>query len=84
MVEILLKKNALEEPIELKEFFILEELPEAEEEYEVIRVKVEKKPVKRALLKLMKKAKYNPKYLEERYSLDEAKRKTYLKTYGFF
>ena len=84
MVEILLKKKALEEPIELKEFFILEELPEIEEEYEIVRVKVEDKPIKRALRKLINKAKFNPKYMEETYTLDEAKRKTYLKTYGFF
>ncbi|MFX1478158.1 MAG: hypothetical protein ACFFCI_08495 [Promethearchaeota archaeon] len=84
MVEILLKKNALEEPIELNEFCILEELPETEEEYQIVRVKVEEKPVKRALRKLLKKAMYNPKYLEETYTIDEAKRKIYLKTYGFF
>jgi hypothetical protein len=84
MVEILLKKKALEEPNELNEFFILEELPKTEEEYEIVRVEVEEKPVKRALRKLIKKAKYNPKYLEETYSLDEAKRKTYLKTIGGF
>lgn len=84
MVEVLLKKKALEEPIELEELIILEELPTAEEDYEIVKVKLEEKPLKKALSKLLKKAKYNAKYLEEMVDVNKVKRDIHYRRYGLF
>ncbi|MHA2037654.1 MAG: hypothetical protein ACW98X_14550 [Promethearchaeota archaeon] len=84
MVEVLLKKNALEEPIEFEDFIILEELPTVEEEYEIVKVKLEEKPLKKALLKLFKRAKYNAKYLEEMVDANKVKRDINYRRYGLF
>ena len=65
MVEVLIKKKPFEEPLEIEEIILLEELPADEEEYEIVKVKAEEKPLKKALLKLLKKPKYNAKYLDE-------------------
>jgi hypothetical protein len=61
----------------------LENLPEIKGEFEVKKVKVKEKPIKKALLRLIKKAEYNPKFLEETYDLKEAKRNIYLRNNGF-
>jgi len=42
------------------------------------------KKVKKSLLKLMKKSKYNAKYLEELVSPDAAKRNVNYRNYGYF
>ena len=84
MVEVLLKKKTLRDLIELADFIVLEELPTVEEDFEMVRVKLDKKPLKKALLKLVKKAKYNPKYLEELVDVNKAKRNIYSKNYGLF
>jgi len=59
MVQVLDKKK--------DEIFIIEieELPATEEIQKVVELKTERKPVKKVLLKLFRKAKYNAKYLEE-------------------
>ncbi|MFX1572825.1 MAG: hypothetical protein ACFFB0_08750 [Promethearchaeota archaeon] len=84
MVEVLIEKKALKEPIKIEEIIILEELPPLEGEYEVVKVKAEEKPIKRALSKLLKKAKYNAKYLEEVFSVDKVKRNIYYRNYGLY
>lgn len=84
MVEVLFKKKALRELIELEDFIIIEELPTVEEDFEMVRVKLDEKPLKKALSKLLKKAKYNPKYLEELLDVNKAKRNIYSKNYGLF
>ncbi|MFX0029358.1 MAG: hypothetical protein ACFE8B_09120, partial [Candidatus Hermodarchaeota archaeon] len=63
MVQVLIRKKELEEPFKIEEIIIFEELPAKDEGYKVTRVKAEEKPVKKALLKLLEKAKYNAKYL---------------------
>ena len=84
MVEVIVKKKALEKPFKVKEIIILEEFPPIEGEFEVVKVKAEKKPIKRALSKLLKKAKYNAKYLEEVFIVDSVKRNIHHRNYGLF
>jgi len=57
-------------------------LPVEEEIAKVEEIKTEKKPVKKRLLKLFNKAKYNAKYLEETYTLDQLKARVYSRVYG--
>ena len=71
MEQVLLRKR---EPEVKNEFIILEELPVELEQPKELEVKAEKKPMKKALLKLLKKGKYNPKYLEELVSIKDARR----------
>ena len=71
MEQILLRKKEPEVKIE---FLILEELPVELEQPKEIEVKTEVKTGKKALLKLLKKGKYNPKYLEELVSVNDARR----------
>jgi len=71
MEQVLLRKKEPEVNIE---FIILEELPVELEQPKELEVKVEKKPMKKALLRLLKKGKYNPKYLEELVSVNDARR----------
>ncbi|MFW9894473.1 MAG: hypothetical protein ACFFDB_18760 [Promethearchaeota archaeon] len=84
MVEVLLKKKALEEPVEFEDLVILEELPSVEEDYEIVKIKVEEKPLKKALSRLMKKAKYNAKYLEEMVDVNKVKRNLNYRRYALF
>lgn len=81
MVQVYIKKRDLEEPIKL---IVLEKLPAKDEEVEVVKVKAEEKPIKKALLKIMKKGKYNAKYLEERIPVADAKRKINFRNTGLF
>jgi len=66
------------------EQIVLEELPVKQELLEEAKPQEEQKPVKKALLKLLKKGKYNAKYLEELVSLDAAKRNVHYRNYGYF
>jgi hypothetical protein len=84
MVQVYIKKKELEEPLKIKEVIIFEELPAKEEEYRVTRVKAEEKPVKKALFKLIEKAKYNPKYLEETNPIKKFKRDLHRNNYRNF
>ncbi len=84
MVEVLLKKNALKAPIEFEDLIIFEELPTVEEDYEIVKVKLEEKPLKKALSKLLKRAKYNAKYLEEMVDVNKVKRDIHYRRYGLF
>ncbi|NVM18161.1 MAG: hypothetical protein HWN80_10625 [Candidatus Lokiarchaeota archaeon] len=81
MEQVLVRK---EEP-ELKlEVVVLEEVPVKQVLREVVEPQEEQKPVKKALLKLLKKGKYNAKYLEELVSPDAAKRNVHYRNYGYF
>ena len=82
MVQVLIKKKDLEQPLVIKDVINLEELLAIEEDYEIVQVKAEEKPVKKALLKLMKKAKYNAKYLEEKIPVEKIRRNIYYRNYG--
>ena len=84
MVQVYIKKKELEEPFKIDEVIILEELPAIEEDYAITRVKAEEKPVKKALLKLLKKSKYNAKYLEEKIPVENIKRNLNYRNYGLF
>jgi hypothetical protein len=84
MVQVYVKKKDLEEPFKNVELIVLKELPARKEEYEVVRVKAEEKPIKKALLKLMKKGKYNSKYLEERIPISNVKRNIHYINRGLF
>jgi ribosomal protein L22 len=84
MVEVLLKKKVLEELIELEDFVILEELTTVEEDHEMVKVELEEKSLKKALLKLLKKAKYNAKYLEEMVDVNKVKRNILYRNYRLF
>ena len=78
MEQVLLKKV---EPELRFEVVVLEELPFKKEE---AKPQEEQKPVKKALLKLLKKGKCNAKYLEELVSPDVAKRNVYYGNYVYF
>ena len=87
MVQVLIKKKELEKPFVLEDIIILEELPAIEKEHEVVRVKAEEKPVKKvkkAFLKLFKKAKYNAKYHEELIPVENLKRQMLYRHRGVF
>jgi len=79
MEQILVRKVEPElefEVVPLEEVVVKQELLEEAQE--------EQKPVKKALLKLFKKGKYNAKYLEELVSLDAAKKNVYYRNYRYF
>ncbi|MHA1985736.1 MAG: hypothetical protein ACW98D_03760 [Promethearchaeota archaeon] len=84
MVEVLLEKKAQEDQIEFEDFVILEDLPTFEEDYDMATAKLEKKPLKKALSKLFKKAKYNSKFLEETVDINKVKRNINYRRYGLF
>ena len=81
MEEVLLRKM---EPDLNFEVEVLEEVPVKHELHEVAKPQEEQKPVKKALLKLLKKGKYNAKYLEELVSPDAVKRNVNYRLYGHF
>jgi len=81
MEQVLVRKV---EP-ELKfEVVVLEEVSVEQELLEVAQPQEEQKPVKKALLKLFKKGKYNAKYLEELVSPDAVKRNVNYRLYGYY
>ena len=81
MEQVLVRK---EEPVLKLEVVVLEEVSVRQELLEEAKPQEEQKPVKKALLKLLKKGKNNSKYLEELVSLDDAKKNVYYKNYGYF
>lgn len=85
MVQVFIPKKAHEELLEVEKIIIIEELPiEKEEEYRRVTIKTEKKPFKKSLLKLLKKAKYNAKYLEERIPIEKVRRNIHYRNTGFY
>ena len=81
MEEVLLRKMEPELNFEVE---VLEEVPAKAELHELAKPQEEQKPVKKALLKLLKKGKYNAKYLEELVSPDAVKRNVNYRNYGYF
>ncbi len=81
MEEVLLRKMEPELNFEVE---VLEEVPAEAELRELAKPQEEQKPVKKALLKLLKKGKYNAKYLEELVSPDAVKRNVNYRLYGHF
>jgi len=81
MEQILVRK--VEPKLEF-EVVPLEEVVVKQELLEEAKLQEEQKPVKKALLKLFKKSKYNAKYLEELVSLDAAKRNVHYRNYRYF
>ncbi|MBY8986106.1 MAG: hypothetical protein KGD65_13605 [Candidatus Lokiarchaeota archaeon] len=84
MVEVLLKKKVFDKLLEIEDLVILEEYSTVDEDHEIIKVKVEEKPLKKALSKLLKKSKYNAKYLEEMVDVNKVKRDIHYRRYGLF
>jgi hypothetical protein len=74
MVQVLDKKK------EYKRRFEVEFIPHKERKPKTVKAKPKKKH--RALRKLINKAKYNPKYLEETYNLNQLKAKVHSKAHG--
>ena len=81
MEQVLVRKEEPELKLEVE---VLEEVPVMQEVHEEAKPQEEQKPVKKALLKLLKKGKYNAKYLEELVSLDAARKNVYYNNYGYF
>jgi hypothetical protein len=73
MVQVLDKDNDHKYSIVLEEIIIIEELPMEEEKHEEIAVAKREKPPKKALSKLLKKAKYNANYLKEAKRIEDIK-----------
>jgi hypothetical protein len=84
MVQVFIAKKAHEEPMVVEKIIIIEELPTEKEQYKRITIETEEKPFKKALLKLIKKAKYNAKYLEERIPLKNVKRNIHYRNTGLY
>ncbi len=80
MEQVLLRKNESELKFEV---VVLEEVPVKQELREEAKPQEKHKKVKKSLLKLMKKSKYNAKYLEELVSPDAAKRNVHYRNYGY-
>jgi len=78
MVQVL-EKNVSKVLMDLEERS-LEKLPVAEEKQE----KAKEKPVKKGLLKLLKKSKYNAKYHEELVPIEKVRNNTQYRNYGVF
>ena len=81
MEQVLVRK---EEPKLKLEVVALEEVPVKQKLCEEAKPQEEQKPMKKALLKLLKKGKYNAKYLEELVSPDAAKRNVHYRNYGSY
>ena len=79
MEQVLITKKKPEIKIEI---LVLEELPVEQEQPKEVKVKDKKKRVKKSLLKLMEKGKYNAKYLEELVSIKNAKRFNQYRNFG--
>lgn len=79
MEQVLLKKKKPEIKFEL---IVLEELPMEQEQPKEVEVKSKKKRGKKALLKLIERGKYNPKYLEELVSIKNARRFNQYRNFG--
>ena len=76
MEQMLIKKKVFEPNVEeLEEIIILGKLPAEEKYVELVKVKAEEKPIRKALLKILNKAKYNAKYHEELIPINKVKRK---------
>ncbi|MHA2008983.1 MAG: hypothetical protein ACXADW_15820 [Candidatus Hodarchaeales archaeon] len=84
MVQVFIAKKANEKPIEVEKIIIIEEIPEKKEEYKRITIEADEKGFKRSLLKLIKKAKHNPKYLQETRSIDKIKRNLNYRNTGIY
>jgi len=78
MVQVLERKE-IKVLMDLEELS-LEKLPVVEEKQEI----PEEKPVKKGLLKFLKKSKYNPKYHEELIPVEKVRDKTHYINYGVF
>jgi len=81
MEQVLVRKEEPELKLEVE---VLEEVPAKQEVHEEAKPQEEQKPVKKALLKLLKKGKYNTKYLEELVSPDAARKNVYYNNYGSY
>jgi hypothetical protein len=84
MVQVLEKERVPEFSFKIEEVIIVEELPMEEEQHVEPEVSKRETAIKRALLKLFKKAKYNAKYLEETIPIEEIKRKIYYRNRGVY
>ncbi|MFX1242646.1 MAG: hypothetical protein ACFFA7_15460 [Promethearchaeota archaeon] len=73
MIQVLDKNNELKYSVVLEEIIIIEELPMEEEKHEEIAVSKREKPQKKALRKLLNKAKYNANYLKEAKRIEDIK-----------
>ena len=84
MVQVFIAKTAHEELLEVEKIIIIEELPTEKEQYKRVTIRTEEKPFKKALLKLLKKAKYNAKHLEERIPIEKIKRNIHYRNTGLY
>lgn len=75
MVQVLDNGGEHKYSIILEEIIILEELPVEVEQLEKPKVIEREEPCKRALLKLINKAKFNAKYLNETKRIEDVKNK---------
>ena len=79
MEQVLLRKN---EPEIKLEIIVLEDVPVKLELSEEAKPQKKQKKIKKSLLKLMEKSKYNAKYLEELVSPETAKKNANYRNYG--
>jgi hypothetical protein len=84
MVQVFIAKKAHEEPKEIEKIIVIEDLPERKDEYKRITIETDNKSLKKSLLKLLKKAKHNPKYLQEIRSIDKIKRNLNFRNTGIY
>ncbi len=79
-----IKEPEIDMELELEKIIVLEELPAKDEQYEEVKIKAGKTRVKKALLKLIKKTKYNAKNLEETIPIEKMKREIPYRNHGVF
>ena len=84
MVQVLDKEKEHKYSIKLEEIIILEELPIEEEQVEKPIVVEQEKPRKKALSKLMEKAKYNANYFKDVKKIEDVRNKRYSRNYTVY
>ena len=84
MVQVLDKEKQHKFSIVLEEIIILEEIPVDEVSVEKPKVVEREKKRKRALLKLIKKAKDNANYLKEVKRIEDIKNKIHFRNYAVY
>ena len=84
MVQVLDKEKEHKYSIKLEEIRILEEIPIEEEQVEKPKVIEQEKPRKKALSKLIEKAKYNANYLKDVKRIEDVRNKRYHRNYSVY
>lgn len=84
MVQVFEKEKEPKYSILLEEIIIVEELPMEEEPFEEAIVVEREIALKKSLLKLLDKAKFNAKYLKDTRRIEDVKNKIHFRNYAVY